>query len=116
MSTHTEARLEVSDMKVVPHGHQQMFKGQEDTTFLMPSPDDALPPTVLRQLQEYSSRMDASSLDGSARSTSNPQIHFPSILSPSDAMPSSHSSQKFHSVTTYVSKQKRKLADSGKDV
>lgn len=94
----------VTDMEVAPHG-QQTFTGQEDTTFLIPSSSDALQPTVLRQLQEYSSRIDASSPDVSERSASCPKIPFP----PGGAMPP----EKNHSVTLYVSHQKWKRADDG---
>ncbi|KAH0832070.1 hypothetical protein J3R83DRAFT_12978 [Lanmaoa asiatica] len=108
-----EAREMVLDTEAAPHGRQEMSSGQDDTTFLIPSSDgDALQPTVLRQLQEYSSRMEASSLDGSERSTSNPRILLSSILPPSGAMPNSRSPEKIHSITSYVPNQKRKLADN----
>jgi hypothetical protein len=98
-------------MGIAPHEHQQMYAAQDDTAFLVSSfDDDALQPTVLRQLREYTSRMDASSLDGSERSMSSRQIQ---IFPPSGAMPSSHSSEKGHPATPCVPNQKRKLVDSG---
>lgn len=89
-----------------------MSAGQEDSSFLLPSPDeDVLQPTVLRQLQEYTSRSDASSPDGSKRSMrSGPRMLF---FSPGDALPRSHSPEKVHSATSYAPNQKRKLAESG---
>lgn len=101
-------------MEFAPHEHQQMYAGEDDTAFLVSSfDDDALQPTVLRQLREYSSRMDTSFLDGSERSMSSSQICLSQIFPHSDAMPRSHSPENFHSVTSYVPNQKRKLVDSG---
>ncbi|KAF8551674.1 hypothetical protein OG21DRAFT_1605154 [Imleria badia] len=100
------------EMEVASHEPQNVSDGEADTTFLMPSPDDdVLQPTVLRQLQEYTSRMDASSLDGSERSMGSARILLSPILPPSGAKPRSHSPEKIHLVTSYVRNQKRKLAD-----
>ena len=111
MSINAEAWAE---MKVAPHEHQQMYAGQDDTSFLISSFDnDALPPTVLRQLQQYTSRIDTSSLDDPEQSMGSPQMLSSPLIPPSGAMPKSHSPERFHSVTSYVPNQKRKLVDSG---
>ncbi|KAF8133804.1 hypothetical protein EV363DRAFT_1567111, partial [Boletus edulis] len=109
-----EARAE---MEVAPPERQRMFAGQHDTTFLISSPDnDPSQPTVLRQLQDYTSRMDASSLDGSERSMNSPRIPFLPIFHPDGGMPSSHSPERNHSMTSHAPNQKRKLVDNTNDV
>jgi len=111
-SINAESRAE---MEVAPHEHSQMFAGQDDTV-IPPASDDALQPTALRQLQEYTSPIGSSSLDDSERSTSSPQIHLSPIFLSSGVMLRSHSPERFHSITSYVPNQKRKLADSGEFV
>lgn len=101
-------------MEVAPREYQHVFASEADTTFVIPSPDDdALQPTVLRQLQGYTSRMSTSSIDGSERSMTTARMLLSPILAASGAMPKSQSPENIHSVTSYVRRQKRKLADRG---
>ncbi|KAF9241176.1 hypothetical protein BU15DRAFT_73648 [Melanogaster broomeanus] len=108
LSKADEFELKVFDPETIPQARERTFPGPEDTTFLLADEDDEVfQSTVLRQLQDYSSRLDTSSLDELDRSISDPHVLLPSICSPPRGLPTSRSPER-SSVTSQVQERKRK--------
>ncbi|KAG9315759.1 hypothetical protein JVU11DRAFT_3408 [Chiua virens] len=99
---------DVLDIEVAPHEYQQALASPEDITSLLPSPDDgAFQPTVLRQLQEYSSQVGAFSVTGLEHSTTNPRMFSSPTFLLHGVVSSLHSPEIMEPVTLLAS-QKRK--------
>ncbi|KAF9221620.1 hypothetical protein BS17DRAFT_785072 [Gyrodon lividus] len=97
--------------ETISQAQVRTFPGPEDTAFLMASSDDdAFQPTVLRQLHEYSSRVDTSSLEELDRSISDPRELLPPICPLPHRLPTPHTPEQSSPIASQVQQMKRKHA------